>query len=235
MQYLLLDAFRELFDGQKYLHRRSNLGDRVAMRLYEDLYALGRSQRFINRVDDGLSVLNTRNMRRGIQARRGDGSFGEVVPNTEPITDKGFAVLRGPIATIEVGIEVKILMKAMIKQIDRVGSDLRGQANHFRSHGGTPICVGVVGINHSPYCTTYEGERTFRTDGRRYKHPIDEAEEAEARLLQHAAPNFDEFIVLRFKATNEAPFPFAWVKEGATQMDYGAVLARISSQYEARV
>lgn len=234
MQYQLLDAFQELFDGQKYLHRRSNLGDRVAMHLYEDLYALGRSQRLINRVDDGLSVLNTRNQRRGIQARRGDGSFGEVVPNAEPITDEGFSVLRGPLATIEVGIEVKILMKAMIKQIDRVGSDLREQARHFRSRGGTPICVGVVGINYSPYCITYEGERAFRTDGRKYKHPIDEAEDAEARLLQHAAPNFDEFIILRFRATNEAPFPFDWVREEAIQMDYGAVLARISSQYEVR-
>jgi hypothetical protein len=233
--YQLLNAFRGLFDGQSYLHRKSNLGDLVAMHLYEDLHALGRSRKLVGRVDNGLSVLNTKNQRHGIRARRGDGSFGEIVPNADPIKDKGFVVCRGPIATIEVGIEVKILMKAMIKQIDRVASDLRGQADHFRSRGGNPICVGVVGINHSPYCTSYEGERSFRTDGKKYKHPIDEAVAAEARLLQYAAPSFDEFIILRFQATNEDPYPFAWMNERATLMDYGAALARISQQYEARV
>lgn len=235
MGYQLLNAFRGLFDGQSYLHRKSNLGDLVAMHLYEDLHALGRSRKLVGRVDNGLSVLNTKNQRHGIRARRGDGSFGEIVPNADPIKDKGFVVCRGPIATIEVGIEVKILMKAMIKQIDRVASDLRGQADHFRSRGGNPICVGVVGINHSPYCTSYEGERSFRTDGKKYKHPIDEAVAAEARFLQYAAPSFDEFIILRFQATNEDPYPFAWMNERATLMDYGAALARISQQYEARV
>lgn len=235
MTYRLLDAFRGLFDGQAYLHRKSNLGDLVAMHLYEDLHGLGRSKKLVQRVDSELSVLNTMNQRHGIKARRGDGSFGEVVPNADPIRDPGFAVSRGPIATIEVGIEVKILMKAMIKQIDRVASDLRGQAAHFRSRGGNPICVGVVGINHADHCTSYEGERAFPTDGKKYKHPIQEAADAEARLLQHAAPAFDEFIILRFKATNEDPFPFSWVNQKATVLDYGAALARISQAYEARV
>jgi hypothetical protein len=182
----------------------------------------------------GLSVLNTQNRRHGVKARRGDGSFGEIVPNEEPIKDRGFVVCRGPIATIEVGIEVKILMKAMIKQIDRVISDLKGQANHFHSRGGNPICVGLVGINRSPYCTSYEGDRSFRTDGKKYKHPINEAQVAEARLLTQAAPAFDEFVILRFEATNEPLFPFAWTNERATLMDYGAALARISQQYESR-
>ncbi|WP_166403191.1 hypothetical protein [Rhodobacter calidifons] len=224
-----------MFDGQAYLHRKSNLGDLVAMHLYEDLHGLGRSKKLVHRVDTELSVLNTMNQRHGIKARRGDGSFGEVVPNAGPIRDPGFAVSRGPIATIEVGIEVKILMKAMIKQIDRVASDLRGQAAHFRSRGGNPIRVGVVGINHADHCTSYEGERAFPTDGKKYKHPIQEAADAEARLLQHAAPAFDELIILRFKATNEDPFPFSWVNQMATALDYGAALARISQAYEARV
>jgi hypothetical protein len=233
--YQLLDAFRGLFDGQAYLHRKSNLGDFVAMHLYEDLHSLARSRKFVSRADTGISVLNTQNRRHGIKARRGDGSFGEIVPNVEPIKDKGFAVCRGPIATIEIGIEVKILMKAMIKQIDRVISDLKGQAAHFRSRGGNPICVGVVGINRAPYCTSYEGERAFRTNGKKYKHPIDEAQEAENRLLQLAAPAFDEFLVLQFKALNEPPYAFSWVNEKATLLDYGAILARISHQYERGV
>ena len=235
MSYRLLDTFRDLFEGQAYLHRKSNLGDFVAMHLYEDLYELGRSRKYADRVDTGISVLNTQNLRRGIKARRGDGSFGGVVPHANAVEDEGFHVRRGPIATIEIGIEVKILMKAMIKQIDRVINDLRGQAQQFRSRGGSPICIGIVGINRAPYCTTYEGTRSFRTDGRKYKHPVDEVDEAENRLRQLAAPVFDEFLVLRFEGINEQPFPFTWTDATATRMDYGAALARISQEYERRM
>ena len=109
MIYHLFDSFRDLFEGQAYLHRKSNLGDFVAMHLYEDLHRLGRSEKYVARVDTGISVLNTQNLRQGIKARRGDGSFGEIVPNTDAIQDEGFAVHRGPIATIEIGVEVKNL------------------------------------------------------------------------------------------------------------------------------
>ena len=47
------------------------------------------------------------------------------MPNENSIKDEGFAVCHGPIATIEIGIEVKIFMKAMTKQIDRVVNDLK--------------------------------------------------------------------------------------------------------------
>ncbi len=233
MRYRLLDTFRGLFDGQAYLHRKSNLGDVVAVHLYEDLYGLGRSANYGARVDAGISVLNTQNLRRGVKARRGDGSFGEAVPSASSVWETGYAVGRGQIATIEIGIEVKILMKAMIKQIDRVIGDLRRQADQFRSRRGNAICVGIVGVNRAPHCTSYEGERSFPTDGKRYKHPIDEADAAEERLRQHAAPAFDEFVVLRFEAVNEPPYGFAWTDERATQLDYGAALVRISHQYEA--
>ena len=232
MSYQLLDSFRGLFTGEPYLHRRSNLGDMVAMRLYEDLYAIGRSKRIVERVDSGTAVLNRQNVRRGVKARRGDGSFGEIVPHVTPQNDEGFVVLRGPIATIEIGIEVKILFKAMIKQIDRVINDLGKQAEHFRSRKGSPICVGIVGINHADHCTSYEGERAFPTDGGRYKHPIQEAEEAERRLMDRIAPSFDEFLVLRFRATNEPPYRFHWIDEEGTRLDYGAILVRVSQQYD---
>lgn len=235
MKYQLLDAFRGLFQGHPYLHRKSNLGDSVAMHLYEDLYSLGRSKRFIDRVNSGVSVLNAQNRRHGIKARRGDGTFGEIVPYVAPLRDKDFVVCRGPIASIEIGIEVKILMKAMIKQIDRVISDLKGQAAHFCSRGDNPIRVAVVGVNQAPYCTSYEGERAFRTDGKKHKHPKSEADEAERRLLQYAEPSFDELLVLQFEATNEPPYDFSWTNEAKTFLDYGAILARISSLYEKRI
>ena len=236
MNYRLLDTFRGLFEGQAYLHRRSNLGDFVAMHLYEDLYALGRSTKYVARVDTRISVLNTQNRRRGVNARRGDGSFGEGLPNAAPLRDEGFVVGRGTIATIEIGIEVKIMMKAMIKQIDRVIGDLDRQAGNFRSRRGDPICIGIVGVNRAPYCTSYEGpERSYRTGGSKNKHPIDEAVEAEDRLRRLVAPVFDEFLVLSYSATNEPPYRFAWTDESAMHMDYGAALVRMSQQYEARV
>lgn len=41
-KYELLEAFRRIFDGKKYLHRSSNQGDVVAAYLYEDLFTIGK-------------------------------------------------------------------------------------------------------------------------------------------------------------------------------------------------
>lgn len=205
------------------------------MHLYEDLMAVGRSAKFVAAVEHGDRVVNTQNLRRGVKARRGDGTFGEIIPGEKAIVDSGYAVGRGPIATVEIGVEVKILAKAMIKQIDRVINDLRNQVTQFKRGGGKPICVAVVGINHASYCVGYEGNRAFPTTGHSgYLHPIQEAVEAEKRLRQEAAPAFDEFLVLRYRATNEAPYPFEWVKYEETRLDYAAVLARIGSQYQQK-
>jgi hypothetical protein len=205
------------------------------MHLYEDLYAINRSSKFVEAIKAQRSVLNTQNRTRGIKARRGDGTLGEIVPGEKPIVDRGFTVARGPIATIEIGVEVKILAKAMIKQIDRVTGDLLKQITHFRRGGGKPICVAIVGINHAPYTVGFEGDRATRTTGRGgFPHPIQEAVEAERRLLANAAPAFDEFIVLRYRVTNEDPFPFEWTDYNATRQDYAAALARISRDFQER-
>ncbi len=65
-------------------------------------------------------------------------------------------------------------------------------------------------------------------------HPVQEAAEAERRLRADALPAFDEFVVLRYRATNEDPFPFEWVDYDATRQDYAAALARISREYQHR-
>lgn len=234
MPYLLLDRFRSLFEGKPYLHRNSTLGDTVAWCLPEDLYALNRSQKLKDKIDSKHSVLNLQNKLRGIKARRGDGTLGEIIPHAVAIDMPGFVVARGPIATVEIGTEVKILAKAMIKQIDRVMNDLENQRKEFLTAGGNPISVGIVGINQAPHYVGYEGEARWPTDGKKHKHPIQEAEEAEKRLLQRVASNFDEFLILRFSATNIDPFPFQWANQPQTEMDYGAVLTRILRKYEAR-
>jgi hypothetical protein len=235
MEFRLLSKFRALFDGHVYLHRKSNQGDFVAMQLYEDLVTIDRSSKLIGGIERHLKVLNAQNRAHGIKARRGDGTFGEIVPGETPLIDPGFAVARGTIATVEIGVEVKILAKAMIKQIDRVITDLVNQAEQFRKHGDDPICVGIVGINYADKYVSWEKDRSYPTTGRNgYLHPIQEAAEADKRLRNLAAPSFNEFIILPYKASNEPPYPFEWTDLGATTKDYASVLTRISSGYQRR-
>lgn len=236
LDYRLLTEFRRLFEGKVYKHRASTQGDFVAMHLYEDLIAINRSPKLAdaarNRKDRVLSV---QNKRRGVAARRGDGTFGELIPGETAITDPGYLVSRGPIATVEIGVEVKILAKAMIKQIDRVINDLRNQVAQFKRGGGNPISVAVIGINQAENTVGYEGDRPFPTTGRQgFLHPFQEAPVAERRLLAEAAPEFDEFLILRFRATNAPPYPFEWVSYADTRLDYAAALSRISARYQQR-
>jgi hypothetical protein len=245
VNYRLLDEFRGLFEGKRYQHRDSSRGDWVSYHLYEDLHAIGRSRSLVTRIQTRDRVLCVANIRQGIDARRGDGTFGELVPGVSPAEVPGFATARGPVANVEIGAEAKILAKAMVKQIDRVVSDLVRQVAQFRRGGGSPICVGIIGINHADVYTSYEGEvrcprcgEVFalerRTDGKRYPHPVQEAATAESRLVRGAAPSFDEFLILRYRATNQERYPFEWVNYEQTFRDYGAILVRISRAYDTR-
>lgn len=233
-KYALLRSFRQMFERRLYRHRSSTAGDIVASYLYEDLVALGKSPTLITRVRGQQCVVNARNVVIGKRGRRGDGTFGELVPAAVAATEQGLLVARGPVATIEIGTETKILAKAMIKQIDRVIGDLVKQITHFRRGGGNPICVGLVGINFAEQYVSFEGRKRWPTDGKRYKHPIQEAAQAEQKLIESARPAFDEFQILRFRATNAKPFPFEWVNLPNTEMEYSSVLTRISREYDRR-
>lgn len=233
-EYALLKAFRGLFQGTQYLHRNSSLGDFVASQVYEDLVALNKSTKLVERVHKHERVVNLRNITVGKPARRGDGTFGEIVPTAVAVIEKGILVARGPVATIEIGAETKILAKAMIKQIDRVIGDLVRQVEQFRKSGGNPICIGFVGVNHAEQYTSFEAKRRYRTDGKKQKHPYQEAPRAEALLIEKALAAFDEFQLLRFRATNINPYPFEWVDFEKTVMEYGALLTRVSREYDRR-
>jgi hypothetical protein len=233
-KYGLLRTFRGLFEGKPYLHRKSNLGDLVASQLYEDLIAINKSAKLVERVQRHERVVNVRNVMIGKPARRGDGTFGELVPAAVAVIEKGMLVARGPIATIEIGAETKILAKAMIKQIDRVMSDLINQVKQFKRGSGNPICVAFVGINFAKQYVSFEGRKRWPTDGKKYKHPIQEAVQAEQRLNDKARSAFDEFQVLRFRATNAKPYPFEWVDLSITELEYSALLTRVSREYERR-
>jgi hypothetical protein len=85
LEYRLLTEFQRLFEGKIYKYRASNQGDFVAMHLYEDLVAINRSTKLIDAVISRRDrVLNVQNKRRGVAARRGDGTFGEIIPGETP-------------------------------------------------------------------------------------------------------------------------------------------------------
>jgi len=210
------------------------LGDLVANHLYEDLVTLGKSAKLVARVAAHERVVYLANKTVGRPSRRGDGTLGELIPAAVAVTESGLLVARGEVANIEIGVETKILAKAMIKQIDRVIGDLCRQVEEFRKTGRNPICVGIVGVNFAQSYTSYEGRREWPTDGKKHKHPAQEATEAEKRLRAKAVPAFDEFQVLPFQATNVAPFPFEWLDYERTLKQYGALLVRVSREYDRR-
>ncbi|HMN39819.1 MAG TPA: hypothetical protein PKE29_03175 [Phycisphaerales bacterium] len=234
MEYRLLGAFKGLFEGVKYEHRRSHLGDFVASHLFEDLLELDRSKKLGERVRSARVAVNTANLAVGKAARRGDGTFGEVVPGVAAVVVPNFVVPRSRIASVEIGAETKILAKAMIKQIDRVITDLRTQVTHFRTSNPRAICVGIVGVNWADEYLSFEGRRRFPTDGKRYKHPSQEAADAEDRLRRLAADAFDEFVLLPFKATNKPPYPFEWKDVAELRVQYAAAIMRVSREYDVR-
>jgi hypothetical protein len=232
LSFALLRQFEATFRDGPYIHRNSQLGNRIADYLYEDLYALGISQKFNDRVDAKSHVLNPKGVSPGIRARRGDGSFGDLIPGSKAILVPGFKVARGPTADVEVGAEVKILAKAMIKQIDRVIGDLCRQADEFQQKSAGAITVGIVGINFAQRYVSHEGDRRYPTDGKSGNlHPAQEAHEAERRLLR-ADGSYSEFIELGFRATNEPPYDFEWV--GRAQDNYAARLVRLLRTYDSR-
>jgi hypothetical protein len=95
--YRLLTEFRRLFEGKIYKHRASNQGDFVAMHLYEDLVTVQRSPKLIEatvlRKD---RVVNAQNRRRGVDARRGDGTFGEIIPGENGYFQRQLYGWKGP-------------------------------------------------------------------------------------------------------------------------------------------
>jgi hypothetical protein len=239
MSYRLLTEFAGLFKGKRYLHRDSSRGDFVAMHLYEDLYNIGKSEKLCKHVDSTEWVLSQANKALGIKARRGDGTFGELVPGETAIFDAGYEVGRGIVATIEIGVEVKIIAKAMIKQIDRVTGDLQKQVANFAERSGArpPIAIAIVGINQAEYAVGYEGEKEpTKTDGKKHKHPFQEAKEAERRLVdaEQKKRHYEEIIFLRYSATNDEPYAFSWQNQHETEQQYGAALLRICREYEKR-
>ena len=99
----LLNKFRSLFEHTKYVHRNSNLGNQVALEFFEDLVDLGKSSKLVSRVLAHDRVVNLKNTTTGKSARRGNGTFGELVPTAIPVVQKSSLIARGPTANVEMG------------------------------------------------------------------------------------------------------------------------------------
>lgn len=226
----LLRAFAEVFRGQKYNHRISNTGDMIASYLYEDLLALGDSKKFVQNVEARSGVVNSGNQVKGKKGRRGDGTFGRIVPGVLASSVAGYAVARGPIANLEVGAEVKVVATKMIAQIDRVTTDLNNQAKVFRTFNPHCVTVGIVGVNHAQEYVGYEGGRAYVAK----KAPAKEAEEIIRRLDRDVRANYNEFLVLPYSATNKELFPFEWIGENNVRQVYASLLVRLCDLYERR-
>lgn len=137
------------------------------------------------------------------------------------------------VALTHIGAEFKIIATAHLKQIDRVLTDLTGSASSLKEKSQSAITVGFAAVNYSERWTGIEGTRSFPVE-RKPQRAAQESDETSRRLIEIARPAFDEFVLLRFKATNQEPFPFSWIDERGTAADYGAALVRISNLYEQR-
>lgn len=243
MKYRLLDAFASLFSGQPYYHRKSNQGDAVSAEFYEDLYDLGHSPKFNLAVDTARRGIGPRNKTvTKRRMRRGDGTLGLLIDRDNALRLPGYSVPRGAVATIDIGVEAKIFNKAMMKQVDRVAGDLKKQVEHWRrvTEDDRLLSIAVIGVNCADYTVSYEGQeenaRVYKTDGKKYAHPVDEAPRVLARIQQEVidAEIYDEVLILKYIARNEAPFNFVWQDTAATRAAYKAALLRVTDKFERR-
>jgi hypothetical protein len=90
------------------------------------------------------------------------------------------------------------------------------------------INVAIVGVNHESDYVGYEGDREFRDE-------LGEQEPAKVTArLRELLKQYDELVILPFRATNQSPYPFKWVDAQRAALDYGAALTRVGDLYQRR-
>ncbi len=116
------------------------------------------------------------------------------------------------------------------------------QVGHLGEKGGSklPISVAIVGGEPLDSLSRIEGPRTTLADGKRHPDgmvhasPAVEAARAKDDLNTKARPQYFQFLLLEFEATNMPPYPFKWVNAAKTTADYNALLSKLAYEYEAR-
>ena len=230
-KFQLLETFKKTFEGRIYKHRNSTLGNKIGRTLFEDLLTHGVSPRYNHHISQGRGVVNLGGrIHTPKSIRRNDSIFGKppVGEVLEPLNE-GFSVPEGSVAEPRIGCEVKIIAKSQQKQIDRVISDLDNFALRMKTLNRKCINVAIIGINHESDYVGREGKRTF-------KHTLREQEPTTVRekISRDLGERYDEVLVLKFKATNQKPYPFRWLDPQAVDLDYGAALTRVGERYQER-
>lgn len=238
--YRLLNAFASLFQNGPYNPRSPIQGDRIAAELFDDLLSIAPGvlprSKYEQRVRAGSRIVNPKNRTVGLNGRRGDGTFGALLPQTQPIWLPTSAVGRGRNAYVEIGCEVKVLATAQQRQAPRVQSDLKHQVAHFNSRKSTrtPITIGIVGVNHAEQFSSRIGNVVTTTNGvGSRRHPYQEAAAA-TQIVQQAAPLYDELLIVDYNATNDPPYPFTFAQQLTLIANYSALLARVIAEYDNR-
>lgn len=227
----LLETFKKTFEHKIYKHRNSTLGNKIGRTLFEDLFTHRVSPRYNNHIAQGRGVVNVGGkIHTPKSIRRNDSIFGKP-PAGEILEspDKGFSVPKGSVAEPRIGCEVKIIAKSQQKQIDRVISDLDNFVSRMKALNRKCINVAIVGINHESNYVGREGKRTF-------KHILrtQEPTTVKEKLSRELSEKYDEVLVLKFKVTNQIPYPFEWLDYRKVDLDYGAALTRVGELYQER-
>ena len=230
----LLTEFEETFRGKAYLHRVSTHGDRIGSFLYEDLYehCLTHDPKnpFLLKVQSGAVVLNQSNKVTGKKGRRPDGMMGERVPVSPAESVAGLHIPRAPVATVQIGAEFKIMATKMTAQMERVATDMINQANVIKDLGPTAIRIGFLAVNHASSYLGREGDRRYPSK----TAPLAASQTVIKYVSERAKPLYDELILLTYSATNDEPFPFAWVNAQKVKGEYSAAVLRIAGEYRKR-
>ena len=229
--FRLLDRFEHTFLGTKYRHRDSSLGNKIGRELFEDLILHRSDSLLAQRAATNTVVVNSEGKihRQHRLIRRNDSVMGlppAGVMNLRQLPGCSFQL--GPVADPHIACEVKIVAKSQAKQIDRVLSDLRGFAEGMKRLNERCINIAIAGVNHESNYVGYEGKRAFRDALR-----VDESANTES-ILGQLTDVYDELLILPFKASNQKPYPFSWLRPEAARLDYGAVVTRMLAEYEHR-
>jgi hypothetical protein len=204
MTYKLLDQFPELFAGKAYLHRISNQGDIVASYLFEDLYDLGRSKKFCDTVQKQERVANIKTSKSGKTKRTWRRDFWGESSTAAAVLPPGLSVAIGDVATIEIGTEVKILAKAMIKQLDRVGTGWMTKPRNSARTAISYLCWNLGRELRSLFTPAMKQPKVWPTDGKTYRILFRRLPTQSVVLWRALSLQYDEILVLRFRATKRS-------------------------------
>ena len=234
MKYRLLHSFQEIFSGTPYRHRNSQLTDCVALDYFEDYRRTTNRPAIQERLDSGSSVVGSRPPLTGGMNHGGLRYIGEKTPGINPTRMPERSVMTGRTANVEIVFEIKILAKSMNKQVNRVINDFGNRQAKLKKAYPDVIFIGAVGVNFASAYVSYEGARTYHTNGKERRHPSQEATSVKNKLLDGLSDVLDELLIICFTAENVSPYNFDFLGLDRTEEELAGIIARTARDHEKR-